>query len=117
MLGQSGLLLLCMQLTAWTQMTNQLTHYMPANEAFELILEGQEICGMCEFVQTQTEFKEQSVQFVSSLKLTLLSPQSGTHDLTLHNAPKESKWQRTESTLIGCQRAKLDPPPPKAARV
>ena len=117
MLGQSGLLLLCIQLTAWTQMTNQLTHYMPANEAFELILEGQEICCMCDFVQTQTELKEQSVQFVSSLKLTLLTPQAVAHNLAFNNAPQESKWQRTESRLIGCQRAKLDPPPPKAARV
>ncbi|WP_162030805.1 MULTISPECIES: hypothetical protein [unclassified Lentimonas] len=117
MLGQCGLFLLCIQLTAWTQMTNQLSRYMPANEAFELILEGQEICGMCDFVQKQTSLKKQSVQFASSLKLTLLTPTGITHNLALHNAPQESKWQRTESKLIGCQRAKLDPPPPKAARV
>jgi len=98
-------------------MTNELTRHMSTGEAVELILEGQEICGMCEFVQKQTEFKEQSAQIVSSLKLTLLPPHADTHDLASNDAPKESKWQRTESKLIGCQRAKLDPPPPKAAQV
>lgn len=113
MLGQSGVLLLCVQVTAWTQMTNELTPYMSTSEAVDLILEGQAICGMCEFVQKQTEFKEQSAQIVSSLKLTLLPPHADTHDLASNDAPKESKWHRTESQLIGCQRAKLDPPPPK----
>ena len=98
-------------------MTEQLAHYMPANEAFELILEGQEICGMCNFVQKQTTLKEQSAEFVTSLKLTLLTPKSVTHNLAFNNAPQESNWQHTESKLIGCQRAKLDPPPPKAAHV
>ncbi len=115
MLGQSGILLFCIQMVAWVRMTDRLADYIPVETAFKLVVEGQEICGMCDFVQAQTSLKEQSSLFFSSLKLDLLVPETSARNLAYTAASEESKWKRMESRDSGCPRTNPDPPPPKVA--
>jgi len=55
----SGLFLGMLQCTAWTSMTWQFSRWLPLEEAVQLALSGEEMCGMCEFVSGQSDILDE----------------------------------------------------------